>query len=116
MPASHRAYAEWTPERILDWMSKSGPNTAALGEGIMRSRPHTQHGFRSCRGIIRLGEKYGYDRLENACARAVRYHAFSYRSVEAILKNNLDSVDQEIAGEQAKLPIHGNLRGSNYYQ
>jgi transposase len=115
MPASHRAHAEWTPSRILDWMSKTGPNTAALGEEIMRSKSHAQQGFRACLGIIRLGKNHGCDRLERACARAMRYRTFSYRSVEAILKNNLDRVDEDGVAEQAKLPIHDNLRGSSYY-
>ena len=115
MPSSHRAQAEWTPSRILEWMKKTGPNAAALGEEIMRRRPHPQQGFRSCLGIIRLGERYGTERLERACVRAVRHRAYSYRSVEAILKNNLDRVDDEAAAEQAALPQHGNVRGSSYY-
>jgi transposase len=116
MPASHRAHAEWTPSRILEWVRKTGPNALALAEEIMRRRPHPQQGFRSCLGIIRLGERYGTERLERACARAVRHRAYSYRSVEAILKNKLDQVDDEVATEkQGTLPLHGNLRGSSYY-
>ena len=116
MPSSHRAHAEWTPSRILEWMKKTGPNAAALGEEIMRRRPHPEQGFRSCLGIIRLGQRYGTERIERACARAVRHRAFSTRSVEAILKNNLDRVDEESAAEkQAALPLHGNVRGSSYY-
>jgi transposase len=116
MPSSHRAQAEWTPSRILEWMKKTGPSAAALGEEIMRRRPHPQQGFRSCLGIIRLGERYGAERLERACVRAVRHRAYSYRSVEAILKNNLDRVGDETAAEQqAALPPHANVRGSSYY-
>jgi transposase len=117
MPSSHRAQAEWTESRILEWMKKAGPNTAALGEEIIKRRPHPQQGFRSCRGIIRLGERFGSDRLERACARALRVRAFSYKSVEAILKNNLDRVQDEVDFElQAALPLHCNVRGSSYYQ
>ena len=116
MPSSHRAHAEWTPSRILEWVRKTGPNAVTLAEEIMRRRPHPQQGFRSCLGIIRLGERYGTERLERACARAVRHRAYTYRSVEAILKNKLDQVDDEAATEkQGTLPLHGNLRGSSYY-
>ena len=112
MPSSHRAHAAWTPSRILEWVKKTGPNAAE----IMRRRPHPEMGFRSCLGIIRLGDKYGTDRLERACARAVRNRAYSYRSVEAILKNKLESVsDEEGAGSPAALPSHTNVRGSSYY-
>jgi transposase len=72
MPSSHRAWAEWTPSRILEWLKKMGPNTAALGEEIIRRRSRPEQGFQSCRGILRLGERYGSERLERACARAVR--------------------------------------------
>jgi transposase len=116
MPSSHRAHAEWTPSRILDWMKKTGPSVAALGEEILRRRPHPEQGFRSCLGVIRLGERYGGDRLERACARAVRHRAFTYRSVEAILKNNLDRADDQAAADQGgALPAHPNVRGSSYY-
>jgi transposase len=116
MPSSHRAYAEWTPSRILEWMKKTGPSVVALGEEILRRRPHPEQGFRSCLGVIRLGDRYGGDRLERACARAVRHRAFTYRSVEAILKNNLDRVDDQAATQQGgALPAHPNVRGSSYY-
>lgn len=36
MPSNHRAYADWTPERLCRWAAKVGPNTAALVEVIMR--------------------------------------------------------------------------------
>jgi transposase len=114
MPRNHRAWADWTPARILEWLKKIGPSAAALGEEIIRRRPHPQQGFQSCRGIIRLGDRYGSERLERACARAVRLRAFSYRSVEAILKHNLDRSD-DAAAPEAPLPAHGNVRGGSYY-
>ena len=41
-------------------------------------------------GIIRLADRYGAERLEAACARALAVRAFSYRSVESILRHGLD--------------------------
>jgi hypothetical protein len=54
MPASHRARAEWTPSRILEWVGKTGPNAVALAEEIMQRRPHPKQGFRSCLGTTRF--------------------------------------------------------------
>jgi transposase len=113
MPKNHRAWAEWTPSRILEWLRKIGPSTAAFGEEIIRRRPHPDQGYQSCRGLIRLGESFGSDRLERACARAMRVRAFSYKSIEAILKNNLDRADDLLA--PPPLPTHGNVRGGSYY-
>jgi transposase len=40
MPEAHRSYAQWTPQRLIDWAAKTGPATAATVEGILRSRAH----------------------------------------------------------------------------
>lgn len=115
MPESHKRYLEWTPSRIIRWAEKTGPSTAALVKEIMERRPHPEQGFRSCLGIIRLGRRYGEGRLEAACARAFFMKAYSYRSVESILKNNLDG--RELP-ERLNRPsvAHENIRGSNYYK
>jgi transposase len=114
MPASHRAHLEWTPSRITNWAATIGPCTASLAEQILASRPHPEQGFRSCLGIIRLGQEYSNERLERACAWAVRHRAISYRSVVAILKNNRDRLD-EADTPQVALPLHSNVRGPGYY-
>ena len=46
--------------------ARTGPATAALVAAIMASRPHPEQGFRSCLGIMRLGRRYGDERLEAA--------------------------------------------------
>jgi transposase len=118
MPESHRRHLEWTPSRIVRWAQNSGPNTVALVDEIMRSRPHPEQGYRSCLGILRLGKRYGGDRLEAACARAVALRAFSYRSVESILRSGLDR--QPLLPIAAATPTtprqHDHVRGADYYQ
>jgi transposase len=116
MPSAHRRHAEWTPSRILSWAETVGANTAELASHILRSRRHPEQGFRSCLGILRLAKTYGDERLEKACARALRIDARNYKSVKAILKNKLDQVPVE-ANDRCSLPQnHANLRGREYYQ
>lgn len=43
------------------------------------SRPHPEMGYRSCLGIIRLGDRYGRDRLESACTRALAIPTIALR-------------------------------------
>ena len=116
-PESHRRHLEWPPDRIVNWAERAGPETAALVKGIMESRPHPEHGYRTCLGIIRLGKRYGTRRLEAASKRALTVRALSYRSVESILKNGLD---QKPLPEHSSRPVdrrhHENLRGPDYYQ
>jgi transposase len=116
MPESHRRHAAWTPSRIIAWAAKTGPATAKLTEAIMAARRHPEQGFRSCLGIVRLGERYGAERLEAACERALAVRAHSYRSVESILRTGLDRQPLP-ADEPARAhPNHDNVRGPDYYQ
>lgn len=116
MPKAHQQYAQWTPQRLVRWASKSGDATKKLVEQIMASRPHPQQGFRSCLGIMRLGERYGQDRLEAACGRALAINATSYKSIASILKDGLDK--QPLPQQQPQRPAieHANIRGAEYYQ
>jgi transposase len=75
-----------------------------------------QQGFRSCLGVLRMAKSYGDQRLEAACKRALAIGGASYRSVESILKHNLDQ--KPLPDETATVePIsHINIRGAHYYQ
>jgi transposase len=84
-------------------------------EEIMRRRVHAQHGFRACLGVLHLNRKYEAQRIEAACARALRLRACTYKSVTAILKNNLDREPVKEEPQPEALPAHGNVRGSGYY-
>lgn len=115
MPESHRRYAQWTPQRITSWAEKTGPATAALTSTIMNERPHPEQGFRSCLGIIRLEKTYGATRLEAASARALALHSHSFKTVQSILKKNLDA--RPLSVEPLRpYSVHDNVRGANYYQ
>jgi transposase len=116
MPKSHQKWAEWTPQRFIHWAGKIGPQTVQLIENILNSRRLPQQGFRSCLGVLRLAKSYGDQRLEAACKRAVAIGGTSYRSVESILKHNLDQ--KPLLDETAAVaPIcHINIRGAHYYQ
>lgn len=116
MPESHRRHAEWTPSRIISWAQKTGPFTASLIEQIMVARPHPEQGFRSALGIIRLGERYGHERLEAACMRALSVRALSYKSVDSILKTRLDQKPLPLKTPARTHRPHKNLRGSDYYR
>ncbi len=94
---------------------KTGPATASMVQTILERRAHPQQGFRSCLGIMRLGKSFGEERLEAACRRALTLGAYSYKSIESILRQGLD---HKAVPEQQDLDLtiaHENIRGSNYY-
>ena len=115
MPESHRRHLEWTPGRIVRWAEQTGPKTAALVTAVLASRPHPEQGYRSCLGIMRLGKRFGDDRLEVACTRALAVQALSYRSVESILRTGLDRQPLPEAAPPIERP-HENVRGPDYYR
>jgi transposase len=114
MPSSHRRYRDWTHERIRRDAAKVGPDADTLIEVILRSRPHPEQGFRSAIGILGLVKRYGAERVDAACARALLLNARSYKSVATILKNGTDKT-AAATQETAPVLLHSNIRGRGYY-
>ncbi len=115
MPPQHAAHLKWTPERITRWVEKSGPFAGRLAQEILAARTHPEQGFRACLGLIRLGERFGADRLDAACRRALDAGTIRYRSVQSILKSGLDQ--QRLPEEPDRESVeHSNVRGPEYYQ
>jgi len=114
MPIAHREYAEWTPERLVGWALQTGPSTREFVEQMLAGKVHPQQAFRSCMGVISLAKTYSPQRLEAACARALRFRALGYRSVKTILEKGLDAEEGEsLAASPAS--VHANVRGAGYY-
>ena len=59
--------------------------------------------LRAAQGVIRLGERYGAELLEAACARALAYGCTDYKTVKGILKNGSaggnESFDFGVSGD-----------------
>ena len=84
-------------------------------ERILASNRHPEQGFRSCLGIIRLGDKYPHARVEAAARRAVALNVCSYQSLKSILENGLDGQAPEPSPDPRPPVDHPNLRGPDYY-
>jgi transposase len=113
-PKSHQQYLEWTPSRIVDWAAKTGPFTGRLVAAWLAEKPHPEMGYRSALGVISLSRKYGPERVEAACTRAVRMKVHRYQSVQSILASGLDQ--QPLPQLIVRPPVeHANIRGADYY-
>lgn len=114
MPEKHKAHIKWTPERMIAWVGKAGPSTTRVAKLILESRDHPQQNFTRILGMIRLGEKYGQTRLEQASFCALRQNTTDYRSIKNIL---VSGRDQHINSPRQDDPIkHENIRGPDYYR
>jgi len=115
-PKSHQRYLEWTPQRLVHWAATVGPSTAELVGRILEARPHPEQGFRSCLGILRLGARFGVQRLEAAAKRALNRNACSYQSIKSILHTGLDrQPEPEVPIPQRPPLFHSNVRGTDYF-
>ena len=115
MPSHHRLYAEWSPQRLINWGASIGPNTKQMIEGVLQTRKHPEQAFKVCLGLLNLTRHYGAGRLERACERALQFHHFSYKFVRNVLEKNLDKVQEEESMQQT-FPVHENIRGKDYYE
>jgi transposase len=107
---------EWTIARFTEKGRAIGPSTATLLERILQSRKHPELGYRSCLGVLRLGNRYTNERLEAACRRAVAMNACSYRSIKSMLSTGFDRQPLEEPDiPPAHQEIHANVRGAGYY-
>lgn len=115
-PKSHRRHLEWTPGRIVDWAGKIGPKCSEAVEHILESKPHPEQGYRSCLGLIRLGKKYGHERVEAACGRALALDICSYRRIKSMLKTGRESCPlPDRSGSKPRPNASACIRGATYY-
>lgn len=116
MPKAHQRAGNLTPKRLLGWAQDIGPETEVWVQVVLKRRPHPEQGFRTCLGALKLAKRYGNDRLNAACKRALRVHAFSYRSLDSMLKHQLDQQPlPEDKPSALALPEHTNVRGPDYF-
>ena len=60
-----------------------------LIEEMLAERPVDR--LRGAQGVVGMAKKYGADRLEAACARALVFGQASYRTVASILRQGLEN-------------------------
>jgi len=116
MPKKHHKHMEWTPGRFLNWANSIGQKTFHLTKHIIETKKHAEQAYRVCLGLLNLCKRYGKERLEAACNRAIHYHTLTRRSVAEILKNGLDKQSLLEGPSEPKLTNHHkNIRGPEYF-
>ena len=115
MPAEHRFYAEWSPERFCSWAKSIGEEVLQVIENVLKSRKHPEQAFRVCLGILSLAKKYGPHRFNKACGKANRFGTYSFKRIESMLKLGVEEEQQQELECVSSIPAHENIRGSQYY-
>ncbi len=115
MPKNHQKHVEWTPERILSWAKSLGTSVGLICKNIIAAKVFPEQAYRSCLGIIRLGDKYGTDNLEKACSYGLTLGSSSYTSIKSILETKSYLRQNEETTPKTPILEHDNIRGGNYY-
>jgi len=115
MPIEHLRQSEQDPDTLLEWAEGVGPNVLAWVRGNLQQRRDFANGLKSARNLRRWArQEQIHDRLDSACAFALKLGALPFDRLKSIIANRSD---QRIPVEAtAWVKQHGNLRGPEYYE
>lgn len=108
-PEPVQAFLRATPlvcrERAQTVGSATGELVAALLE------PYALHHLREVQAVLRLADRYGGDRLERACRRALDAGDGRYRTVRGLLERGVEDLVPEEATPSVRQQVGAFLRG-----
>ena len=119
LSSTHQAYKDWSPQYFKSLAKKHGESVMMFVDALIQQSEYPEIAYKRAMGIIQLHRKYGTERLNNACQRALYGQALKYHNVKNILKNNLDKEQlclDDIQGFNSHIPKHANLHGAGKYQ
>lgn len=107
-PGARSTVQDHLPPEALAWnlqdtqwclaqAQRIGPQCQALIQALFADQVLVN--LRAVQAILRLEKSYGRQRLEAACARAVRFGTLRYRAVKAILAKGLDQATPQPAAD-----------------
>jgi transposase len=111
----HQYFLNQSPEKFIESADKVGTYTREMIIKILETSHYADQAYRSCAGVLRLQNRVGNIRLENACRRALEFEAYTCTVVERILAKDLDKYP-EPGSTNKKLPNHKNIRGEKGYK
>lgn len=116
-PRAHRAYANDQPAAVMAWAQAAGGAIHRFLQQHIEHHRRPAQSLQAGRGLQRMAREYGSDRLQAACDKALRLHAFSIRSVKSMLQRGIDHAlsDTQDAANDTPTTAHDNVRGANYY-
>jgi transposase len=110
-PAPAQAFLRATPAVCRERALAVGPATGEVVTTLLE--PYALHHLREVQALLRLVERYGSERLERACRRALDAGDGRYRTVRGLLERDLDAgvleptAPETMAPEPASAPPFG---------
>lgn len=116
MPTEHRKYLSYNADDFTVWAMSIGDSTAKVVEAFLSSGSEPEQGYKACASLTKLGDRYGHNRLENACSKVWELTGTpSIRIISSMLKNGQDKVRASSPDDTAVPNGHGITRGAAYF-
>lgn len=108
-PEHLTAYTLRDPQRLIRQAQSHGPNVGRFTEELLTgSFPWAR--LRQAQRLLRLGEKYGWRRVDAACERALDFELINVKRVEVIVRQHLDQEQSsKNASDVQVIPIEARL-------
>jgi hypothetical protein len=119
MPPHHQHMQQikgFNREDLLKMAARIGNSTAQAASLMLDNSIYMEQNYKSCFGTIMLQKKYGTQRLEAACARALMGTRVNYTMIKNILERGLDKQLPLNLDPPPVIPTHDNIRGKDHYQ
>lgn len=115
MPSSHQVYNHWSPMYFEQRAEAVGPSAQQYIRQLIAQYSYPELGYKQAQGILALVKTHSVSRVENACKRGLFHHKSSYQTIVNILKNKLDTLEEEVQ-QTFHIPEHENLRDTSIYR
>jgi hypothetical protein len=103
-PPERAPYAMRDPAAIVDEAKRRGEGIGRFAEQMLAG-PFPWAKLRQAQKLVRLGQRYGFERLDSACRRALAFDLLNVKRVEQIVLAGLDRADTPpTQGELIPLP------------
>lgn len=115
MPENHRHYLRHGKDTYLTWASEVGPSTETVMSSILSGFKVEEQGYKACGALMRLGDRYSLERIEQACSRALQYTSSpGIKNIRTILKTSQDKAYPKETVPSAS-GRYGFTRGADYF-
>ncbi len=123
MPEAHRRYLSYNSDEFLSWAEGVGAGTVKVVQSFLQSEKQPEQGYKYCIKLMKAADRYGQERVNAACERALEFSAApAIRSILTILKNGQDKLPgTQTSPDQNTVPDlkpakHGIVRGKEAFR
>ncbi len=113
---NHSAEAQKNESEFVQWAEGVGSNTIAIVKKQYENMKSSQStpGGKRCIVLKKLSEKFGNEKLEQACSYALTQSMHTPSEIQLILKSGIfEDIDEPL--QVPLLHTHQNIRGKDYY-